>query len=392
MTRSGMSRGRTASSPKEAPLATEQYSELNATFYSSGGPHEYIRARLQSIIFTLSDAEEAEVILEKGLSIGALRGGGSARMPQDARIRYAFMESTVLLHHAGEALLRLWLAHRDSPSCPWLKVAGLTSAAKFKEVAEKHAKGAVQMPRPNISSVFLGGSTPEDAGVEMTEAQWESSIDGIAELLRVVAHTITSDATLYNAAKHGLVGLAGDQGDLSFQGMRIAGGPGITYLEKTPDDPKIHQGPRSWWVTTSFTNLDTNLLLIELIIRAISSLWAVASRKHLGVPGDLVLVSLDEVYTAIAAGPIGDKRLLADFSEKLVTYTCESGKREFSQRQHKFNGIQLGPDVLQAYDRMNNSSFGITFVDLPLREEDKRAPSTSDKHFFRFSPAGSSSL
>jgi hypothetical protein len=41
-----MSKNRTASKQKNAPLATEQYSELNATFYSSGGPHEYIRARL----------------------------------------------------------------------------------------------------------------------------------------------------------------------------------------------------------------------------------------------------------------------------------------------------------------------------------------------------------
>lgn len=387
-----MSRDRTASDMKEPALATEQYSELNATFYSSGGPHEYIRARLQSIIFTLSDGEEAGAILEMGLSIGALRGGGSARMSQDARTRYALMESTVLLHHAGEALLRLWLAHRDSPSCPWLKVAGLTSALKFKEEAEKHATGTAPMPRSKIASVFLGGRTPEEAGVEMTEAQWESSVDGVVELLRVVAHIITGEANLYNAAKHGLVGLPGDQGDLSFEDVRVAGGAGITYLEKTPDDPKFRSGPRSWWITTSFNSLDTNLLLIELTIRTISSLWAVAGRKHLGVPGDLVLVSLDEVYAAIAVGPIADNKLLAGFSEKLATCTYESGKREFCPATKKLNVNQFGPDVLEAYDRMNNSSVGITFVDLPLREEDKRSPSTSDKRFFRFSPAGSSSL
>ena len=252
-------------------------------------------------------------------------------MPQEARSNYALMESTVLLHHAGEALLRLWLAHKDAPACPWLEVARRTSAADFKK-AEKHATGTSQMPRDTVADVFMGGRTPENAGLEIQEEQWESSVSGITELLQVVAHTITSEATLYNAAKHGLVGLPSDQADIVIEGMRVAGGGGITYLEKTPDNPKFHQGPRSWWLTTSFTNLEANLFLIELIIRAIHSLWTVANRKYLGVPGELVLVSLDEVFSAVAMGPISDNRLLTKFSEQLVTYTYESGERKFAHR------------------------------------------------------------
>lgn len=387
-----MSKNRTASNQKNAPLATEQYSELNATFYSSGGPHEYVRARLQSIIFTLSDDEEAEAILKTGLAIGVLEGGGSARMPQEARSNYALMESTVLLHHAGEALLRLWLAHKDAPACPWLEVARRTSAADFKKEAEKHATGTSQMPRDTVAAVFMGGRTPENAGIEIQEEQWESSVSGITELLQVVAHTITSEATLYNAAKHGLVGLPSDQADIVIEGMRVAGGGGITYLEKTPDNPKFHPGSRSWWLTTSFTNLEANLFLIELIIRAIHSLWTVANRKYLGVPGELVLVSLDEVFSAVAMGPISDNRLLTKFSEQLVTYTYESGERKFAHRDPKPEGIRLGPNVLQAYDRVSGSTVPMTFVDLPLREEDKRTPSTSKNHIFRSSPPGSSSV
>lgn len=376
----------------EAILATEQYSELNATFYSSSGPQEYIRARLQSIIFTLSDADEAQTILDKGLSIGALRGGKSARMPEDARSRYAFMESTVLLHHAGEALLRLWLAHRDSASCPWLKVAGLTSPAKFKGESEKLSNGTAQISRTNVASVFLGGVTPEEAEVEMTEAQWEGSIDGIVELLRFIAHTVTSEATLYNAAKHGLVGLPGNQGDLIVNDMRVAGGAGITYLENTPDNPKVRSGERSWWLTTSFTNIDMNLILIELTIRTISSLWAVARRKYLGLPGEIVPVSLDEVYAAIAAGPIAGNQHIAGFSEKLATITNDSGKGNISPAEKRLAALQLGPDVLQAHDRMSKSPVWINFVTLPVREIDKKAPSTSNRYFFRSSPSGSSNL
>lgn len=388
-----MSRNQTANKHKEAqPLATEQYSELNAMFYSSGGPHEYIRARLQAIVFTLSDAEEAEGIVKNGLRVGALEGGGSKCMSEDARGRYALMESTVLLHHAGEALLRLWLAHKDAPACPWLKVAGLVSASKFKEEAENYASGASRISREDIAAVFLGGQTPGTAGIEIEKGQWDSAVSGIAELLRVVAHTLTSEATLYNAAKHGLVGLPGDQDEILLQGMRVAGGGGISYLENTPDDPKFRSGPRSWWLTTSFTNLGANLFLIELIVRAIHSLWAAARRKYLGVPGDLVLVSLDEVFAALAMGPVSDDRNLGKFSEKLATYTYESGVREFARREHHVEGVRLGSDVLQAYDRISGLTVGMIFVDLPLREEDERTPSESKNHFFRSSPPGSSSV
>lgn len=386
-----MSRNRTASNKKEEALAIEQYSELNATFYSSGGPHEYIRARLQSIVFILTDAEEAEAILKMGLRVGALEGGGFKRLPEDARNRYALMESTVLLHHAGEALLRLWLAHKDAPSCPWLKIAGLNSAAKFKEEAEKYATDTYQLSRQAIAAVFLGGQTPEEAGIEIKEDQWDSSIDGFAELLRVVADIITSEATLYNAAKHGLVGLPGDQDEILYQGRRVAGGGGVTYLENIPDDPKFRSGPRSWWLTTSFANLEANLLIIELIIRAIHSLWAAASRKYFGSPGELVLVTLDEVFAAVAMGPISDDRLLRKFAEKLA-YTDESGERKFADRQHNLEGVRLGPEVLKAYDRLSGSTLQATFIDLPLREKDVRTPSSSKNHLFRSSPAGSSSV
>lgn len=389
-------RRRAANTPKraDAPLATEQYSELNATFYASGGPHEYIRARLQSIIFTLSDADEADTILAKGLDIGSLKGRSSMRMTREARLRYALMESTVLLHHAGESLLRLWLAHKDSQPCPWLSVASLVSAKTFKEEAEKYAAADTgHMSNDDIASIFLGGLTPEDAGIEMGQELWEDAVDGFRELLRIVAHRITGEANLYNAAKHGLVGVPADHGDFMVQdGIRIAGGAGITYLQKRPDDPTDHNGPRRWWATTSFTSLQTNVFLIELVIRAIHSLWNVARRKYAGFPGDLVLVSRDEGCAAVAIGPVGEKRLLEDFSQTLPTYNEESGTRQLAKGELHANLIRLGPDIFEAYDRINGTERSTTFIDLPLREADRRTPSTSTRHMFHFSPAGSSSL
>lgn len=135
------------------------------------------------------------------------------------------------------------------------------------------------MTADDIASVFLGGRTPEEAGVTITQESWEDSVDGFRELLSVVADQITGQANLYNAAKHGLVGVPADHGDVNLgDDLRLAGGIGITYLQKKPNDPSNHNGLRSWWATTSFPSLATDLFLIELIIRAIHSLWNVARR------------------------------------------------------------------------------------------------------------------
>lgn len=378
--------------PLAPPLASEQYSELNATFYSSAGPTEYMRARLQSVIFTLSDGDEAADILEKGVQYGALQGGASARMPQESRLRYAFLDSTVLAHHAGESLMRLWLAHMNFPLCPWVKVASVTQPGDFKRQASKFAEPDTRhVDRKTVASVFLGGETVKDAGVEMNQDAWEDSIEGIIELLRVVAHRLTNENALYNAAKHGLVGIPGDQGEIQWNDHRIAGGPGITYLESRRDG-KSNPPQSSMWVTSTFTSLEGNLLLIELIIRATHSLWSVARRKYIGLPGDLVLVSRDEVYATVAIGPIRDERHLLDWSQKLRTYTYETGQRKISNAEFHTNAIRLGDDVLEASDRSNSRPAEATFVDLPLRAEDERTPSKSARSFFGFSPAGSSSV
>ena len=41
-----------------------------------------------------------------------------------------------LLHHASEALLRLYLAHEPLTACPWLDMARVRSPGKFKQIVE----------------------------------------------------------------------------------------------------------------------------------------------------------------------------------------------------------------------------------------------------------------
>ncbi len=46
---------------------------------------------------------------------------------------YSFLiaESQVLLHHAAEALLRLFLAHEGRPPCPWLRAGSLRASGRL---------------------------------------------------------------------------------------------------------------------------------------------------------------------------------------------------------------------------------------------------------------------
>ncbi len=94
-------------------LAPRQFRELNATLYSSN-PASYSRLRLQSLLAALAEPPVDQS--PRLLAYGAI----TAELPpilddEAARLRFAAMDSTVLLHHAGETIFRLYAAHRDEP-------------------------------------------------------------------------------------------------------------------------------------------------------------------------------------------------------------------------------------------------------------------------------------
>jgi hypothetical protein len=88
------------------------------------------------------------------------------------------MESVMIAHHASETLLRLFFAHIEHEECPWLGMSASTDFAEFKgKVADALRQG---FDRGHIASVFLGGDTPADACIELSENEFDDAIGNIA--------------------------------------------------------------------------------------------------------------------------------------------------------------------------------------------------------------------
>ena len=60
--------------------------------------------------------------------IGNIRMSGTDLPNDDDRECYLQMESLMIIHHASEALLRLFFAHIDHPECPWI---GMSASSNF---------------------------------------------------------------------------------------------------------------------------------------------------------------------------------------------------------------------------------------------------------------------
>ena len=72
--------------------------------------------------------------------------------------RFQVLESTVLAHHAFEALVRLYLAHAADTTCPWIEVAAETSFGAFKSRVNDEIIGlpADALAERMVPLVFLG--------------------------------------------------------------------------------------------------------------------------------------------------------------------------------------------------------------------------------------------
>jgi hypothetical protein len=100
-------------------LDTRQFPELNAVFYTAD-PSDFIKMRVKM----LSLVGTPDVFLGPAFAvdrrIGSMAFGGSEVPSSEERQRYLRTEAVTIVHHASEALLRLFFAHVDHPECPWL--------------------------------------------------------------------------------------------------------------------------------------------------------------------------------------------------------------------------------------------------------------------------------
>ncbi|MFJ3439880.1 hypothetical protein ACIPM2_01670 [Streptomyces sp. NPDC086081] len=253
-------------------LAVEQYPDLNREFYSSD-PVTYFRNRYYLLLLAASKADQLDQLLANGVSYEGITAQSELTEPtdEDERLHQAFLitEAEVLLHHASEALLRLYFAHEDLPECPWLEIARLTKFSEFKRRVAQLRDHSI--PREHIGRIFLG-SVPDQHDDER-----QLLIGAIERLLRIVARRTLEDAHLYNSSKHGLAVVSGpasltitsDQTGASFD----SSGPSISFLELSGDRTK-------WCRTTRWLPAQQSLWLTNLVITEMRALWEIARARY----------------------------------------------------------------------------------------------------------------
>lgn len=152
-----------------------QIRSLNQQFYAADPAH-YLRLRLMSLLVLVGRSEDVAAAIRSGVSYAGITVVSSGDEEDDAENdeeflrRYATAESQVLLHQTAEAVIRLFLAHADSPDCPWLEVAMRSDFAQFKRDVESWtlAVGRESLLRDAVARVFTGQqATPPDGGGRM---------------------------------------------------------------------------------------------------------------------------------------------------------------------------------------------------------------------------------
>jgi hypothetical protein len=119
-------------------LAPGQFPDLNREFYAAE-PGDYFRCRLRSLLLAVADSPALDEVLKQGITYGkiGLHRKADAEPASTTVESYGSMESVNLLHHVGECMLRLYLAHADRQPCPWLELSRLRAPQEFKKRVER---------------------------------------------------------------------------------------------------------------------------------------------------------------------------------------------------------------------------------------------------------------
>jgi len=232
-------------------LVEGQWDDLNRAFYGrEGGPHAYIAARLEML---------------------------GATDDRDVRI----VESVNLLHHAAEALVRHYLAHRGAPACPWLDMARLRNFPLLKAAVSELGSQLESGTLPDdLVPVFYG---PADSSTPAAKAVMARAEGGLSALLSYASALLLDEAGMYNAIKHGLAAVPGVRTFPEAESQKLpaprGGGTSLLTLQ-----PKEDAGRRQWTRVVTFVDVDENIAMVELIGEQLENLWHVARTRYLGVP------------------------------------------------------------------------------------------------------------
>lgn len=262
-------------------ITAARYRQLNERFYAAE-PADYLRTRLITLLALAGKPGDVLAILRAGVEHAGVtvRLGDDGEVDAEDLAKYVSIESQVLLHHAAETVVRLFLAHRDYPPCPWVELAGETNFAKFKERVGKEITGVRRdgVLEDEAAWVFIGR---RESGPDEDGERWADAKANLGSFLRTLAERWLNDARTYNSLKHGLAVIPGDAvfqlvGD-DGNAVRLGEGTSVEILEAGP----WVENRREWKVTTKWIDVQECLGLVEVSCLMISSLWQVARFRYL---------------------------------------------------------------------------------------------------------------
>lgn len=264
-------------------IASEQFPEMNRSFYGTR-PWQYFRQRQRYLLLAAGAPEKLSEIGREGVKVGRLAytltddaDGGTEE--EENRKSYLLAESEVLMHHASETLLRIYLAHEGLPECPWLNMARVRSPGEFKQRVEKRfARSDVGANRVQLAQVFFGTDQRENITPTPDADAWEQGIANIESFLRHYArHFLDPDS--YNALKHGLAVQTGEAGMQLGDGDLIkVHGTALEFLSLRRDQ----HGRQRWNMTTRWIDVDKTMTFVYLATALIESIWNIARARYLG--------------------------------------------------------------------------------------------------------------
>lgn len=179
-------------------LAPEQFPDLNREFYRAD-PTDYIQRRVRALVVSVADSPAIDKALRQGVSYGtiAVHREQDHEADKKATEAYLSMETTNLLHHAAESLLRLYFAHADHPPCPWLEISRRGMPGEFKARVDQ-LRGALQHQETidSLRTIFIGHTTPDALGWTFSPEEWQRKTNGLLMLIEHLCTTVLNDAPM----------------------------------------------------------------------------------------------------------------------------------------------------------------------------------------------------
>ncbi len=267
----------------------ECYRHLNESFYSSS-PAAYFEQRLNSLLVVAADDPEYGPRLRSGLTIAGETFTVSSNEHVESQLsekqlrQFVTSETEVLLHHAAESLLRLFLAHESHAPCPWLNISMLTSFTRFWDAVDERFVKPVRDEtelRALIADTILGNAT-HHVEIPIERATWDDAVERLTLWMRFFSRYLSQDASVYNAAKHGFtlcpeeayVGFMNEQGKT----LMSRSGPSLEILVRS----EWSGDSRTWSLKTVWTSPIASWFFCSVATRIMESIFQVGRYRRLG--------------------------------------------------------------------------------------------------------------